>query len=73
MPAIRLARRPAVRLRGLARAGLVLLAALASVLVAGRPQVPPTVRTSSVGRVPMAWSWTRAPGASSWPIWAAIR
>jgi hypothetical protein len=55
IPAIRLARRPTVRANGLAaRAGLVLLAALASVLVAGRTQVPPAVRTSSVGRVPTA-------------------
>ena len=55
MPAIRLARRPAVRPNGLAaRAGLVLLAALASLLVAGRLQVPPAVRTSAVGRVPTA-------------------
>jgi YVTN family beta-propeller protein len=55
MPAIRLARRPAVRLRGLAaRAGLVLLAALASVLVTGRLQMPPAVRTSAVGRAPTA-------------------
>src|SRR5919204_2892698 len=55
LPAIRLARRPAVRPNGLAaRAGLVLLAALASLLVAGRLQVPPAVRTSAVGRVPTA-------------------
>jgi uncharacterized protein (DUF58 family) len=53
MPAIRLARHPAVHPNGLtARAGLVLLAALASVLVAGRLQVPPAVRTTTVGRVP---------------------
>jgi serine/threonine-protein kinase len=32
----------------------VLLAALASVLVAGRVQAPPAVRTSAVGRVPTA-------------------
>jgi hypothetical protein len=62
MPPLRLARRPAIRPTGLAaRAGLVLLAALASVLVAGRLQVPPAVRTSPVGR-----------GTSSWPTWAAI-
>src|SRR5919204_6664871 len=55
MPPLRLARRPAIRPKGLAaRAGLVLLAALASVLVAGRLQVPPAVRTSAVGRVPTA-------------------
>jgi hypothetical protein len=55
MPAVRLARRPAVRPHGLAaRTGLVLLAALASVLVAGRLQVPPAMRTIAVGRVPTA-------------------
>src|SRR5919197_4762547 len=55
MPPIGLARRPAVRPSGLAaRAGLVLLTALAGLLVAGRLQVPPAVRTSAVGRVPTA-------------------
>jgi YVTN family beta-propeller protein len=55
MPTIRLARRSAIRPNGLAaRAGLVLLATLATVLVAGRLQVPPAVRTSAVGRAPTA-------------------
>jgi YVTN family beta-propeller protein len=55
MPAIRLARHPTVRPNGLAaRAGLVLLAALASVLMAGRVQAPPTMRTIAVGHVPTA-------------------
>ena len=55
MPAIRLARRPAVRPTGLAaRAGLVLLVALAGLLVASRLQTPPAVRTIAVGRAPTA-------------------
>ena len=55
MPAIGLARHPAVRPSGrAARAGLVVLVALASLLVAGRLQAPPAVRTIAVGRVPMA-------------------
>ena len=55
MPAIGLARRPAVRPTGrAARAGLVLLAALASLPVVSRLQVPPTERTIAVGRVPTA-------------------
>src|SRR5919202_4809499 len=55
MSPLRLATRPAVRPSGLAaRAGLLLLVALASVLVAGRLQVPPAVRTTAVGRIPTA-------------------
>ena len=55
MPPIGLARRPAVRPAGrAARAGLVLLVALASLSVVSRLQVPPTVRTTAVGRVPTA-------------------
>src|SRR2546421_3595173 len=55
MPPIGLARRPAVRPAGrAARAGLVLLVALASLSVVSRLQVPPTVRTIAVGRVPTA-------------------
>src|ERR687885_2797218 len=55
MPPIGLARRPTLRPSGLAaRAGLVLLVALASLLVAGRLQVPPAVRTTTVGRIPTA-------------------
>ena len=55
MPPIGFARRPAIRPSGRAAgAGLVLLVALASLLVAGRLQVPPAVRTTAVGRVPMA-------------------
>ena len=49
------ARRPAVRPSGrAARAGLLLLMALAGLLVAGRLQAPPTVRTIAVGRAPTA-------------------
>src|SRR5918911_4395423 len=48
-------RRPAIHPSGRAAwAGLVLLVALASVLVAGRLRVPPAVRTTTVGRVPTA-------------------
>src|SRR5436189_195581 len=55
MPPIGLARRPAVRPAGrAARAGLVLLVALASLSVVSRLQVPPTERTIAVGRVPTA-------------------
>jgi YVTN family beta-propeller protein len=55
MPPLRLARRPAVRPRSLtARAGLVLLVALAGLPVAGRLWAPPAVRTIAVGRTPTA-------------------
>jgi YVTN family beta-propeller protein len=55
MPPLRLTRRPAVRPNGLAaRAGLVLLATLAGLLVAGRLWATPAVRTIAVGRVPTA-------------------
>src|SRR5918912_852862 len=55
MRPIGLARRPAIRPSGrAARAGLVLLVALASLFVAGRLPVPPAVHTTTVGRVPIA-------------------
>ena len=55
MPPIRLTTRPGARSnRYAARAGLVLLVALASLLVAGRLRVSPAVRTIAVGRDPTA-------------------